>query len=103
MIGEKRYREMQDPARSGGAILEPNAFHPRRSGRDQLRILADGAGIDPGRIAEMLEAVGLTHTADRHADAPRPTHVNDVAASGARPSGPICGAVRPCRPGVVTS
>jgi ABC-2 type transport system ATP-binding protein len=66
-IGGKRYREMQDPACSVGAVLEPNAFHPGRSGRNHLRILADGAGIDPSRIAEMLEAVGLTHAADRHA------------------------------------
>jgi ABC-2 type transport system ATP-binding protein len=45
-IGGKRYREMVDPARSVGVVLEPNAFHPGRSGRNDLRILADGAGID---------------------------------------------------------
>jgi hypothetical protein len=37
---------MQDPARTVGVVLEPNAFHPGRSGRNHLRILADGAGID---------------------------------------------------------
>ena len=58
-IGGTRYREMADPARNVGVVLEPNAFHPGRSGRNHLRILADGAGIDPARIAEMLEAVGL--------------------------------------------
>jgi len=65
-IGGKRYREMVDPARSVGAVLEPNAFHPGRSGRNHLKILADGARIDHSRIAQMLEAVGLTHAADRH-------------------------------------
>ncbi len=65
-IGGTRYREMPDPARTVGVVLEPNAFHPGRSGRNHLRILADGAGIDPSRIGEMLEAVGLTHAADRH-------------------------------------
>ena len=65
-IGGKRYREMVDPARSVGVVLEPNAFHPGRSGRNHLRVLADGAGIDPGRITAMLESVGLTHAADRH-------------------------------------
>ncbi len=65
-IGGRRYREMTDPARSVGVVLEPNAFHPGRSGRNHLRVLADGAGIDPGRISEMLESVGLTHAADRH-------------------------------------
>jgi ABC-2 type transport system ATP-binding protein len=65
-IGGTRYREMVDPARSVGVVLEPNAFHPGRSGRNHLRILADGADINPARIAEMLEAVDLTHAADRH-------------------------------------
>jgi ABC-2 type transport system ATP-binding protein len=65
-IGGTRYREMVDPARSVGVVLEPNAFHPGRSGRNHLRILADGADINPARITEMLEAVDLTHAADRH-------------------------------------
>ena len=65
-IGGQRYREMTDPARSVGVVLEPNAFHPGRSGRNHLLVLADGAGIDPTRIGEMLESVGLTHAADRH-------------------------------------
>jgi len=65
-IGGGRYREMNNPARTVGVVLEPNAFHPARSGRNHLRILADGAGIDHTRIDEMLESVGLTHAADRH-------------------------------------
>jgi ABC-2 type transport system ATP-binding protein len=65
-IGGARYREMRDPARTVGVVLEPNAFHPGRTGRNHLRILADGAGIDARRITEMLEAVDLTHAADRH-------------------------------------
>jgi ABC-2 type transport system ATP-binding protein len=65
-IGGQRYRDMQDPARAVGVVLEPNAFHPGRSGRNHLKILADGAGIDPGRVAQMLDEVELTHAADRH-------------------------------------
>jgi ABC-2 type transport system ATP-binding protein len=65
-IGGQRYRDMQDPARAVGVVLEPNAFHPGRSGRNHLKILADGAGINPGRVTQMLEEVGLTHAADRH-------------------------------------
>ena len=65
-IGGMRYRDMPNPARTVGVVLEPNAFHPARSGRNHLRILADGAGIDPTRIAQLLEDVGLTHAADRH-------------------------------------
>ncbi len=65
-IGGTRYRELPDPARTVGVVLEPNAFHPGRTGRNHLRILSDGAGIDPARIAAMLDAVGLSHAADRH-------------------------------------
>jgi len=65
-IGGRRYREMQDPSRSVGVVLEPNAFHPGRSGRHHLRILTDGAGIPAGRIDQVLNMVELTHAADRH-------------------------------------
>ncbi len=65
-IGGKRYRELQDPSRCVGVALEPNAFHPGRSGRDHLRVLTDGAGIPAGRIEQMLDMVELTHAADRH-------------------------------------
>ena len=46
--------------RTVGVVLEPNAFHPGRSGRNHLRVLADGAGIPLARIDEMLEMVELT-------------------------------------------
>jgi ABC-2 type transport system ATP-binding protein len=65
-IGGTRYRDLKDPARAVGVVLEPNAFHPGRSGRNHLRILADGAGIATARVDAMLETVGLAHAADRH-------------------------------------
>jgi len=64
-IGGSRYRELVDPPRTVGVILEPNAFHPARSGRNHLRVLADGAGIPGGRIDELLRLVGLEDAADR--------------------------------------
>ena len=64
-IGGSRYRELVDPPRTVGVILEPNAFHPARSGRNHLRVLADGAGIPGDRIDEMLLLVGLEDSADR--------------------------------------
>ncbi len=65
-IGGTRYRDLKEPARTVGVVLEPNAFHPGRSGRNHLRILADGAGITSSRVDVMLETVGLVHAADRH-------------------------------------
>ena len=44
-IGGSRYRELADPVRTVGVLIEANAFHPGRSGRSHLRILADAAGI----------------------------------------------------------
>jgi ABC-2 type transport system ATP-binding protein len=68
-VGGLRYRDLDDPARTVGAILESDAFHPGRSGRNHLRILADATGIDLKRVDEMLEQVGLTDAADRRAGA----------------------------------
>ena len=60
-----RYCDLQAPARRVGAVLESDDFHPGRSGRDHLRVLALAAGIAPGRVAEVLETVELAHAADR--------------------------------------
>jgi ABC-2 type transport system ATP-binding protein len=49
-----------------GVVLEPNAFHPGRSGRKHLAILADTVGIPRTRVDEVLELVGLSSAADRH-------------------------------------
>lgn len=65
-IGGRRYRDLPDPARTVGVVLEANAFHPGRSGRNHLRILADAAGIESARVAETLEMVEMTDAADRH-------------------------------------
>jgi ABC-2 type transport system ATP-binding protein len=64
-FGGTRYRDLADPVRTVGVVLEPNAFHPGRTGRNHLRVLADGAGIPSSRVAETLDMVGLAHAADR--------------------------------------
>lgn len=66
-IGGHAYRDLPDPAGTVGVILEPNAFHPGRSGRDHLRILADVSGVAPERVAETLALVNLDDdAAQRH-------------------------------------
>jgi ABC-2 type transport system ATP-binding protein len=65
-IGATRYRDLRDPLRTVGVVLEPNAFHPGRSGRNHLMVLSDGARIPRTRVGDMLERVGLAHAADRH-------------------------------------
>lgn len=68
-IGGTSYRDLEDPARTVGVVLEPNAFHPGRSGRNHLRILADGGGFPAERVQEMLSVVGLDDAADRRVGA----------------------------------
>jgi ABC-2 type transport system ATP-binding protein len=60
-----RYRELEHPGRQVGAILESNDFHPGRSGRDHLRVLAAAGGIASNRVEEVLDVVALASAADR--------------------------------------
>jgi ABC-2 type transport system ATP-binding protein len=64
-IGGQRYRDLPDPPGTVGALLESNAFHPGRSGRNHLRILADATGIAGDRVDEVLALVNLGDAADR--------------------------------------
>ncbi|QDP98420.1 ATP-binding cassette domain-containing protein [Microlunatus elymi] len=63
-FGTLSYVELPQPQRTVGAVLEP-AFHPGRSGRDHLRVLAATAGATDDRINQLLELVALADAADR--------------------------------------
>jgi ABC-2 type transport system ATP-binding protein len=65
LVFGSRYRELPDPARRVGAVLESNDFHPGRSGRDHLRILALAAEIPDDRVVQVLDIVELAAAADR--------------------------------------
>ncbi|MDP9300820.1 MAG: ATP-binding cassette domain-containing protein [Actinomycetota bacterium] len=65
LVFGRRYRELDDPARRVGAVLESSDFHPGRSGRDHLRVLAFAAEIPSSRVEEVLELVELETAADR--------------------------------------
>jgi ABC-2 type transport system ATP-binding protein len=66
-IAGRRYRDLSEPQRAVGALLEASNFHPGRSGRDHLRVLASTAGVAPGRVDEVLHIVGLTEHGGRRA------------------------------------
>ncbi|MFI5585093.1 ABC transporter ATP-binding protein [Amycolatopsis sp. NPDC051758] len=57
------YRQLQDPLRTVGAMLDATWRHPGRSGRDHLRWLAATNGIPEKRVEEVLALVGLTSVA----------------------------------------
>jgi ABC-2 type transport system ATP-binding protein len=59
-IGGIPYRNLPDPARTLGVVLEPNAFHPGRSGRNHLRIQAEATGIPAAQVDEVLRSVDLS-------------------------------------------
>jgi ABC-2 type transport system ATP-binding protein len=59
------YRELDNPARQVGAVLESDDFHPGRSGRDHLLILAVAAELPLIRVDEVLEFVELDRAAKR--------------------------------------
>jgi ABC-2 type transport system ATP-binding protein len=68
-INGVRYRDLPNPARTVGAALEADTFHPGRSAIEHLRILATAAGISRRRPAQVLDLVGLTDDAHRRAGA----------------------------------
>jgi ABC-2 type transport system ATP-binding protein len=55
----KRYRDIPHPMRQVGVLLEAKAFHPTRTARNHLRMLAAANAIPARRADEALELVGL--------------------------------------------
>jgi ABC-2 type transport system ATP-binding protein len=66
-IGGRRYHDIPSPLAAVGSALEATNFHPGRTGRDHLKVLADTTHIDHRRVDEMLEQVGLADAARKRA------------------------------------
>jgi ABC-2 type transport system ATP-binding protein len=64
-IDGKPYRELSEPIRHVGALLEASSFHPGRSARNHLRVVATAAGLPLDRADAVLDQVGLTQAARR--------------------------------------
>ncbi len=64
-FGGLRYEELDQPSTHVGAVLEDASFHPGRSGRNHLRILAITGQHPAGRVDDVLSAVGLSDAANR--------------------------------------
>lgn len=63
-IAGSRYRDLVDPLRHVGAMLESSA-HPSRTARNHLRVVATEARMPRSRVDEVLELVELTSAANR--------------------------------------
>jgi ABC-2 type transport system ATP-binding protein len=64
-IDGKPYRGLATPVRHVGAVLEASSFHPGRSARNHLRVVATAAGVPLARADEVLAQVGLADDARR--------------------------------------
>lgn len=61
----KPLRRHAQPSQVVGVLLEAKAFHPTRSARNHLKVLADAGGLPMSRVDEVLEIVGLSDVAKK--------------------------------------
>jgi ABC-2 type transport system ATP-binding protein len=61
----RRYEELEHPSSQVGAVLEEASFHPGRTGRNHLRVLAAAGQHPETRVQEVIEQVDLKGGADR--------------------------------------
>jgi ABC-2 type transport system ATP-binding protein len=61
----RSYEQLPHPSGHVGAVLEEASFHPGRSGRNHLRVLAAAGDHPDARVDEVLQQVGLAGAANR--------------------------------------
>lgn len=64
-FGGKQLHEYTKPSQVVGILLEAKAFHPTRSARNHLKVLAAAGDIDEKRVDEVLNIVGLSEVAKK--------------------------------------
>jgi ABC-2 type transport system ATP-binding protein len=65
LIDGHDYRHLPNPTMRVGAVLEASGFHPARTARSHLKLIATMAGIPFSRVDECLELVGLSEAGKR--------------------------------------
>jgi ABC-2 type transport system ATP-binding protein len=61
----KPLHEHRNPSKVVGVLLEAKAFHPTRTARNHLKMLATAGNIPHSRVDEVLETVGLSDVAKK--------------------------------------
>lgn len=61
----KKLHEYPQPSKVVGILLEAKAFHPTRTARSHLRVLATAGNIPMSRVDEVLDIVGLKDVAKK--------------------------------------
>jgi ABC-2 type transport system ATP-binding protein len=59
LISGRPFADFRTPLHEVGALLDPGAVHPGRTGRNHLRVAATTNGIPSRRVEEVIEQVGL--------------------------------------------
>lgn len=67
VVAGRPYAQLDDPLGTVGAVLDGGTFHPGRTGRNHVRVLAQAAGLPDQRADEVIEMVGLTEASGRRA------------------------------------
>jgi ABC-2 type transport system ATP-binding protein len=65
LFGSTRYRDLPEPSRLVGALLDAHVGHPGRTAIGHLSVLAAPLGIPRSRVVAVLEQVGLADAAKR--------------------------------------
>ncbi|RFU20710.1 ATP-binding cassette domain-containing protein [Geodermatophilus marinus] len=65
LVEGRPYAALAEPLRAVGALLDPGAVHPGRTGRSHLRVAARTNGVPQRRVDEVIELAGLGRAARR--------------------------------------
>ena len=65
LIDGQNYRDLPNPTMRVGAVLEASGFHPARTARNHLKVIATIAGIPFSQVDECLALVSLSDAANR--------------------------------------
>jgi ABC-2 type transport system ATP-binding protein len=67
LVGGRDYRSLDRPLTHLGALIDPHALHPSRSGRHHLLWMAQSQGLGARRVDDVLETTGMRPVARRRA------------------------------------
>lgn len=65
LIKGASYNQLRSPLTAVGALLDAKAFHPARTARQHLLVVADTHGFPKSRIDQILDLTGLTEVANK--------------------------------------
>lgn len=65
LIDGRPFTAYPSPMSKVGALLDAKSFHPKRTARAHLRLVAATNGIPKGRVDEVIDQTGLSHVANK--------------------------------------